>query len=91
MEIQECILAPTRLRTYSEAMQASVEAYFGLARILTKRYGKAALNVGDDGEYTPYIKKAEDGLSLIQKAVEIPQSPLPSNPIPQVAYTCWIS
>jgi len=70
MEIQECILTPTRLRTYSEAMQASVEVYFGLARILTKRYGKAALNVGDDGGYTPYIRKAEDGLSLIQKAVD---------------------
>jgi enolase len=69
MEIQECILAPTRFRSYSEAMQASVEVYFELARVVEKRYGKAALNVGDDGGFTPPIKKAEEGLSLIQKAV----------------------
>jgi enolase len=70
MEIQECILAPTNFRSYSEAMQASVEVYFELARIVEKKYGKAALNVGDDGGYTPYIKEAEVGLSLIEKAVE---------------------
>jgi enolase len=70
MEVQECILAPTRFKSYSESMEASVEVYFELARILEKKYGKAACNVGDDGGYTPQIKKAEEGLTLIRKAVE---------------------
>ncbi len=69
MEIQECILAPTNFPNYSEAMQASVEVYFELAKIVEKRYGKSGLNVGDDGGFTPKIKKAEDGLSLIQRAI----------------------
>jgi enolase len=51
-------------------MQASVEVYFELGRMLAKRYGKTVLNLGDDGGYTPQIKSAEQGLSLIQKAVE---------------------
>jgi enolase len=70
MEIQECIIAPTNFRNYSEAMQASVEVYFELGRILTKRYGKTALNFGVDGGYTPHIKTAEEGLSLLEKAVD---------------------
>jgi len=70
LEIQECILAPTNFGSYSEAMQASVEVYFELGRILAKRYGKTVLNVGDDGGYTPQIKSAEEGLSWIQKAVD---------------------
>lgn len=70
MEIQECILAPTGFNSYSEAMQASVEVYFELAKIVKKRYGNAALNVGDDGGYVPNIKKAEEGLSLIHSAVK---------------------
>jgi enolase len=70
MEIQECILAPTNFHSYSDAMQASVEVYFALGRMLAKRYGKTVLNLGDDGGYTPQIKSAEQGLSLIEKAVE---------------------
>ena len=70
MEIQECILAPTNFRSFSDAMQASVEVYFELGRMLAKRYGKTVLNLGDDGGYTPQIKSAEQGLSLIEKAVE---------------------
>ena len=70
MEIQECILAPTGFNSYSEAVQASVEVYFELAKVVRRRYGNAALNVGDDGGYVPNIKKAEEGLSLIQNAVK---------------------
>lgn len=70
LEIQECIFAPTGFKTYWAAMEASLEIYFELARILERRFGKSALNVGDDGGYAPPVKLAEDGLSLIQKAVE---------------------
>jgi enolase 1/2/3 len=70
MEIQECIFAPTGFKSYSEAMQASVEIYFELGEVLEKKFGKSSLNVGVDGGYTPQIKTAEEGLSLIQRAVE---------------------
>jgi len=70
MEIQECILAPTKFSSYSEAMQGSVEVYFELGRILAKRYGKTVLNLGDDGGYTPQIPSADEGLSWIQRAAD---------------------
>ena len=69
MEIQECIFVPTGFKSYSEAMQASVEIYFELGKVLEKKFGKSSLNVGVDGGYTPQIRTAEEGLSLIQKAV----------------------
>jgi len=70
MEIQECIFAPTGFKSYSDAIRASVEIYFELGKVLEKRFGKSALNLGVDGGYTPPVKTAKEGLTLIQKAVE---------------------
>ncbi len=70
MEIQECIFVPSGFNSYTQAMQASVEVYYELAKVLEKKFGKSALNVGDDGGYAPPIKAAEEGFSLIRKAVE---------------------
>lgn len=70
MEIQECIFVPSGFSSFTHAMQASVEVYYELGKVLEKKFGKSALNLGDDGGYAPPIKAAEEGFSLIQKAVE---------------------
>jgi len=46
------------------------EVYHELGGILEKKYGKSARNVGDEGGYAPQMKRTEEALGTIGKAIE---------------------
>ncbi len=53
-----------------EALQISTETNLALAEILLERYGKVALNTGDEGGFAPPISHPEEALGLLHEAVD---------------------
>jgi len=69
LRIQEFMIVPAGASSYSEALRMAVEVYQQLRTILSKRYGKSAINVGDEGGFAPPLKTAPEALSVIENAI----------------------
>ncbi len=69
LAIQEFMIAPIGAKTFSEALKMGVEVYHELRTILIEKYGKTAVNVGDEGGFAPPLKKTKDALDLIMEAI----------------------
>ncbi len=70
LEMQEFMIAPIKTKSFAEGVRAVSETYHVLREIIAKKYGKNAINVGDEGGFAPPIEKAEQALMLIEKARE---------------------
>ena len=70
LDFQEFIVIPVGADSILEALQISTEVNLSLAEILLDRYGKVALNTGDEGGFAPPISRPEDALELLHDAVE---------------------
>jgi enolase len=69
LDFQEFIVIPVGADSILEAMQISSEVNLALAEILLERYGKSALNTGDEGGYAPAISNPKEALGLLHEAV----------------------
>jgi enolase len=69
LKIQEFMIAPCGLPTYHEALQAGVEVYHSLKTVLKKKYGPAAINVGDEGGFAPMIDSSREALDILLAAI----------------------
>ncbi len=69
LDFQEFIVIPVGASSLLEAMQISSEVNLALAEILLARYGKSALNTGDEGGYAPAISSPHEALGLLHEAV----------------------
>ena len=67
VEIQEFMIMPIGLSTFSEALQAGSEIYHSLGKIL-KENGLAT-TVGDEGGFAPNLSSDEEAIELICKAI----------------------
>jgi enolase 1/2/3 len=70
LDFQEFIVIPLGAADILEALAYSTEVNLQLAEILLKRYGKVALNTGDEGGFAPQIARPEEALELLHSAVE---------------------
>ncbi len=70
LELQEFMIAPVKAKSFSEATEIVSETYHELKDIIRKRYGKEAVNVGDEGGFAPPIRSPDQALNLIMKALE---------------------
>jgi enolase len=70
LDFQEFIVIPTGAGSILEALQISTETNLALAEILLERYGKVALNTGDEGGFAPPISRPEEALELLHEAVD---------------------
>lgn len=68
LAIQEFMISP-KTTSYSEALRIGSEVYHCLKNVIEKKYGKSAVNIGDEGGFAPPVKKAEEVLDLLKKAV----------------------
>ncbi len=68
VEIQEFMIAPVGLSSFSEALRAGCEIYHTLGRIL--RAEGFPTTVGDEGGFAPDLKEDEEALELICRAIE---------------------
>lgn len=69
LDFQEFIVIPVGADSILEALQISTEVNLALAEILLERYGKVALNTGDEGGFAPPISEPREALGLLHEAV----------------------
>lgn len=69
ISFQEFMILPTDFENFAEALEAGSEIYHTLGKMLTKKYGKSAVNVGDEGGYAPPIKIVRIAIEVIEAAI----------------------
>lgn len=70
LDIQEFMIFPLGAKSFKEAMVAGVEVYQNLKNIIKNKYGRDAINVGDEGGFAPNLKKSTDAVDLIMEAID---------------------
>jgi len=70
LSFQEFMVIPAGFRTFKEALRCAAEIYHALRLRLEAKYGKSAVNVGDEGGFAPPIESVEEALGQINDAVE---------------------
>lgn len=69
LAFQEFMIAP-QAKTFREKLRMASEIYHKLKIEIQKKYGKNSTNVGDEGGFAPDVKKVEEALFLLKKAVK---------------------
>lgn len=70
LAIQEFMIVPYGAKTFREALRMGVEIYQVLGESLTRKHGRAAKNVGDEGGYAPNMSLTCEPLDTIIRAIE---------------------
>ncbi|MEM1984279.1 MAG: phosphopyruvate hydratase [Candidatus Korarchaeum sp.] len=70
LAIQEFMIVPLNFRTFKEALFAGVDIYMELRDLLKERYGRSAVNLGDEGGFAPPMRETEEALEALATAVE---------------------
>ncbi len=69
LDFQEFMIAPVGAPNFKEALRIGAEVYQILKAQLLKKYGKNAINVGDEGGFSPPIKTPEEALEALISAI----------------------
>lgn len=69
LAMQEFMIMPVGASSFKEAMMIGSEVYHHLQKVIKKKYGQDAVNVGDEGGFAPNINSAEEGLALVKQAI----------------------
>ena len=69
ISFQEFMILPSGFKNFGEALQAGSEIYHTLGKMLAKKYGKSAVNVGDEGGYAPSLKTIRIAMDAVDAAV----------------------
>jgi len=70
LDFQEFMVAPTGAKSFREALMMGSEIYQALKSRLLKGYGKNAINVGDEGGFSPPMESPEEALDAVTAAAE---------------------
>ncbi|GMH35707.1 hypothetical protein BSKO_03575 [Bryopsis sp. KO-2023] len=70
LAMQEFMILPTGASSFTEAMKMGCEVYHILKKLIKEKYGQDACNVGDEGGFAPNIGSNEEGLNLVNAAIE---------------------
>jgi enolase len=70
LSFQEFMVIPAGFKTFHDALRCGSEIYYALHDRLESKYGKTAVNVGDEGGFAPNIENVEEALGQINDAIE---------------------
>ncbi len=70
LDIQEFMIIPIGADRFIEALRIAVEVYGTLKNILKDKYGKNAVNVGDEGGFAPPLRKSREAFRLLEEAIK---------------------
>ena len=70
LDFQEFMIAPLGAGSFSEALRMGSEIYHCLKGQLKDRYGDTAINVGDEGGFSPPLSRPEEALDAVSGAIE---------------------
>jgi enolase len=65
LDFQEFMIAPLGAGSFSEALRIGSEIYHCLKSQLKDRYGNTAINVGDEGGFSPPLSRPEEALDAV--------------------------
>ena len=71
LKIQEFMVAPTGFESFKQAITAVSEIYYELKSLLLRKFGRAAINVGDEGGFAPQLNSAGEALALLESAAAV--------------------
>ncbi len=69
LDVQEFMLVP-REKSIFDNLRIASEIYGQLKKVISKKYGKQAANLGDEGGFSPPIKSAAQAIELILEAAK---------------------
>jgi enolase len=70
LKIQEFMIAPCGVDSFSEALRVGTEVYHSLKQVLKKERGAMAINVGDEGGFAPPFDTSRQAMDVLLKAIE---------------------
>ncbi|MFX1296596.1 MAG: phosphopyruvate hydratase [Promethearchaeota archaeon] len=70
LAIQEFMVLPINFKNIQSAIQALSEIYHTLKDLLLKKYGKDAVNVGDEGGFAPNLENSQEAIEILISAIE---------------------
>jgi len=70
LAMQEFMIMPVGAKDMTDAMKMGTEIYHNLKSVISKKYGKDATAVGDEGGFAPNILDPKEALRLIVSAIE---------------------
>jgi enolase len=70
LEIQEFLLIPVGAEGFLEGLQICYEINFHLRDLIVDRYGKIAVNVGDEGGFAPPMTGILEPMEFLSRAVK---------------------
>jgi enolase len=70
LDFQEFMIAPIGASSFAEALRIGSEVYHCLKGHLKDRYGDTAINVGDEGGFSPPLSRPEEALDAVSDAIE---------------------
>ncbi len=68
LSFQEFMIVPVGADSFREALRIAVEVYKALKKVLVSKYGKSAVNVGDEGGFAPPMKENREALDALVEA-----------------------
>ncbi len=71
LAMQEFMLLPVGATSFREAVRMVAEIYQTLKKVIKKKYGQDAVNVGDEGGFAPNIQENKEALELLKEAIEL--------------------
>jgi enolase len=69
LAIQEFLIEPVGASRCTEAIRMGAEVYQSLKQVLIERYGRGAINVGDEGGFAPPLRRTRDALDAIRQSI----------------------
>jgi enolase len=70
LAFQEFHVMPFGFSDFLRALQAGVEIYHTLRGVLVKKFGKMAINVGDEGGFAPPLSQNREAFDAIIEAID---------------------
>ncbi|XP_072334027.1 enolase 1a, (alpha) isoform X1 [Scyliorhinus torazame] len=70
LAMQEFMILPIGAANFREAMRIGAEVYHNLKNVIKDKYGRDAINVGDEGGFAPNILENKEALELLKTAID---------------------
>jgi enolase len=67
---QEFMILPVGASSFREAMQIGAEVYHNLKKVVNKKYGQDATNVGDEGGFAVPVQENSEALEVLMDAIK---------------------
>lgn len=71
LDIQEFMILPVGASSFKDAMVMGAEVYQNLKVLIKKKYGRDAINVGDEGGFAPPFEKTEEAIKVLLEAIDV--------------------